>query len=150
MVGTTFLIGSYRSDSDFFSGDRNSILLFAYSITIIKKLNIISHLKKPNKAPKSLFNQPNKIKCINLSSIRAIMATITITAMKIITYESDRHCFAEIVNHSDIVGDKSGAYMCAKYMPNINPTNTDNERINPFIRPLTIPHIRGIAKNKSK
>ena len=49
-----------------------------------------------------------------------------------------------------MVGDKSDAYTCAKYMPNINPTNTDNERINPFIRPLTIPQRRGIAKNMSK
>ena len=85
MVGITFLIGSYRSDSDFFSGDRNSNLLFAYSTTIMKKLNIIAHLKKPNIAPKSLFNQPNKIKCINLSNILDIMATNTITATNIIT-----------------------------------------------------------------
>ena len=35
----------------------------------MKKLRIIAHLKKPNKAPKSLFNQPNKIKCKNLSNI---------------------------------------------------------------------------------
>ena len=49
-----------------------------------------------------------------------------------------------------MVGDKSGAYICAKYMPNIKPIKTDNERINPLIRPLTIPHNRGIAKNMSK
>ena len=100
MVGTTFLIGSYRSDSDFFSGDRNSNLLFAYSTTIMKKLRIIAHLKKPNKAPKSLFNQPNKIKCKNLSNIRAIMATTIITATKMVTYDIDRHCLADNVNHS--------------------------------------------------
>jgi hypothetical protein len=35
-------------------------------------------------------------------------------------------------------------------MPNIKPIKTDNERINPLIRPLTIPHKRGIAKNMSK
>ena len=150
MVGTTFLIGSYRRDSDFFSGDRNSNLLFAYSITIMKKLRIIAHLKKPNIAPKSLFSQPNKIKCKNLSSNRAIMATNIITAIKMITYASDKHCFADNVNHSCIAGDRSEAYVCAKVMPNINPIKTDNERINPLIRPLTIPHTRGIAKNKSK
>ena len=100
--------------------------------------------------PKSLFNQPNMIKCKNLSIILANKATNTITATKIITYDSDKHCLAEIVNHSWMVGDKSAAYACAKVMPNINPTKTDNERTNPFIRPLTIPQIRGIAKNMSK
>lgn len=49
-----------------------------------------------------------------------------------------------------MVGDKSGAYTCARYMPKISPTKTDNERTNPLIRPLTIPHTRGIAKNMSK
>ena len=150
MVGTTLLIGSYRSDSDFFSGVKNSNLLFAYSITIIKKLSIIAHLKKPNSAPKSLFNQPNKIKCKNLSKIRATMAINSITAMKISTYANERHCLADKVNHSDMVGDKSGAYICAKYTPKINPIKIDNERTKPLIRPLTIPQIRGIAKKMSK
>ena len=150
MVGTTFLIGLYRSDSDFFSGDKISNLLFAYSITIIKKLNIIAHLNKPKMAPKSLFNQPSMIKCRNLSMILAIKATSTITIMKIITYDSDRHCLADIVNQSCKTGDKSAAYACARVMPKINPTKTDNERTNPSIRPLTIPQIRGIAKNMSK
>ena len=91
MVGITFFIGVYNSDSDFFAGDKNSNLLFAYSITIIKKLKIIAHLQKPNMAPKSLFNQPNMIKCRNLSKTLAIIATSTITAIKMITYDSDRH-----------------------------------------------------------